>query len=118
MSELERALDEIRGHDGVEQVLLIGRDGLLVHQLGSGQLDSETVAALTPGLLAACSSLGEAAGSGSFSTAVVEWSDAVGIVGAVSDDLLLAVVLRRDVGFAPLLRAIRERRSRIAELVE
>lgn len=117
MSELDTSLEELRAHAGVEHVLLVGRDGLLIHQSGAEEIDGETVAALTPGLVWACTSLGESAVQGPFRTAVLEWRDGIGIVADLSEDVLLVILLHPEVGFAPLLHAIRTRRAHLAELV-
>jgi predicted regulator of Ras-like GTPase activity (Roadblock/LC7/MglB family) len=116
MTELDTVISDLRGHRGVEHVLLVGRDGLLVHRSGDDGLDAETVAALSPGLAAACASVADASEGGEFRTAVLEWEHGVGILAAVSDELLLVVIVGPDVGFAPLLRTIRAERSRIAGL--
>jgi predicted regulator of Ras-like GTPase activity (Roadblock/LC7/MglB family) len=118
MSELETAVQRFRAHDGVEQVLLIGRDGLLIHQSGASDADTETVAALAPGLTADCSAMAAAAGRGRCRTVVMEWERGVGILAAVADDLLLLVLVRQGVGFASLLRSVREQQSTLAMLAE
>jgi CheY-like chemotaxis protein len=66
-------------------------------------IDGETVAAMAPGVVAACTAFARAAGRGAFATAVLELADAVAIVTSLPPDLLLAIVLRPRVGFAPLL---------------
>lgn len=116
MSEIETVLQDLRVHEGVEHLLLLGRDGLLIHHSGDNGVDTETVAALAPGLASAGAALGDAAGRGDFATAVLEWESGVGILVSVSSDTLLAILLRSDIGFAPLLRAIRERRADLAAL--
>jgi predicted regulator of Ras-like GTPase activity (Roadblock/LC7/MglB family) len=118
MSEINTILRRLQSHEGVEQVLLIGRDGLLVHQSGSSEIDAETVAALVPGLAAGCTAVAEAAACGRCRTTVMEWDEGVAILASVSDDLLLLVLVRPGVGFAPLLRAVREQQSELAMLVE
>ncbi|MBA4157077.1 MAG: roadblock/LC7 domain-containing protein [Gemmatimonadetes bacterium] len=116
MSELETVLEDLRVHEGVEHLLLLGRDGLLIHHSGGDGVDTETVAALAPGLASAGAALGDAAGRGEFSTAVLEWEAGVGVLASVSSDTLLAILLHPGVGFAPLLRSIRERRADIAAI--
>ena len=116
MSDIETVLQDLRSYEGVEHLLLLGRDGLLIHHTGSNGVDTETVAALAPGLASACASFGEAAANGEFSTAVLEWHDGVGILVSVSVDLLLVLLLSPGVGFAGLLRAVRERRSELAAI--
>lgn len=115
MSELDELLSELREHPGVRHALLLGRDGLLIRHLGDGAaIERDTVAAMVPGVGAACSELGRAADRGDFSTAVVEYAAGVAIVVAVSPELLLALVLEPGVGFAPLLHRVRGERDRLA----
>lgn len=117
MSELDRALEAFRAHDGVEHVLVAGNDGLLIQHAGDGALDAETLSAMVPGVVSAASALGQAAGSGEAATVVVRMAHGVAVVAALADDLLLAVLLRDGVGFAPLLRDVAERRASLAALV-
>ena len=116
MSELESALDRLRGHAGVNDLILLGRDGLVIRHVGTGRND-EPVAARVPGITAACAALGAAAGTGSFSTAVLEFDAGVVIVTILSAEMYLALLLRPGVGFAPLLRALRQERRVIAQLL-
>jgi predicted regulator of Ras-like GTPase activity (Roadblock/LC7/MglB family) len=117
MSELDRALSSIRGHEGVEHVLVLGRDGLLIQHSGVGALDAEDVAAMVPGIVSAASGLGSAAGQGEAATVVVRFRQGVAVVEELSPDLLLAVLLRADVGFAALLRELSRERERLGTLI-
>ena len=117
MSELDQALDRIRSHDGVEHVLVLGRDGLLIQHAGLRELDADTVSAMVPGVAQAAAALGGAAGLGQASTVVVRLDDGVAVVQGLSDEVLLAVLLRGNVGFAPLLRELGEGRPSLAALV-
>jgi predicted regulator of Ras-like GTPase activity (Roadblock/LC7/MglB family) len=117
MSQLDDALDRIRSHDGVEHVLVLGRDGLLIQHAGRGALDAETVSAMVPGVAQAAGALGGAAGTGAAATVVVRLERGVAIVQELSDDVLLAVLVRPSVGFAPLLHDLSESRGQLASLV-
>jgi predicted regulator of Ras-like GTPase activity (Roadblock/LC7/MglB family) len=117
MSELEDALDRIRSHDGVEHVMVLGRDGLLIQHTGSGALDAETVSAMVPSVASAASALGDAAGAGGARTVAVRLERSVAVVQALSDEVLLAVLLKDGVGFAPLLRDLAESHVALAALV-
>ena len=117
MSQLDDALDRIRSHDGVEHVLVLGRDGLLIQHAGGAPLDAETVSAMVPGVAQAASALGGAAGTGDAGTVVVRLERGTAIVQTLSDDVLLAVLLAASVGFAPLLRDLAESRGTLASLV-
>lgn len=118
MTQLDDALRSVQEHDGVEHVLLVGMDGLLVRHVGDGtSLDPDRVAAMVPGVVTAAGSFSHAAEGGDPMTAVLELDRGVAVLTPLSDELLLAVLLRRGVGFAPLLREIRRGRSRLASLV-
>lgn len=118
MSELDQALSRLRAHQGVRDILLLGRDGLLVRHLGGETpIEVETVAAMVPALATSCAAVGRATEQGEFTTAVVEFAAGVFIVVSLSADLLLALVLDQSVGFAPLLREVRRERDRLASLL-
>lgn len=117
MPPLETALAALGAHPGVEHVLVLGRDGLLIQHAGGAGLDAETVSAMAPGVATAAAGLGRAAGLGDARTVAVQLEGGVALVAALSADLLLAVVLRDGVGFAPLLRELAERRGELAGLV-
>jgi len=118
MSQLDQALTSLQSHAGVRHLLLLGHDGLLIRHLGQGALpEAETVAAMVPALANACQALGRASGSGGFTSVVVELEAAVAIVVSLSAELLLAVIVEPHVGFAPLLRAARQERARLAALL-
>jgi predicted regulator of Ras-like GTPase activity (Roadblock/LC7/MglB family) len=117
MSELDRALELLWDHPGVERLVLLGRDGLVVRQLGDGAADGEALAARIPGLAAACDAIGRSGGQGTLNTAVLEFDRGVAIVLPLSADLLLAVLVQPDTGFAPLLRQLRRDRHRLLELL-
>jgi predicted regulator of Ras-like GTPase activity (Roadblock/LC7/MglB family) len=117
MSELDAVLADLRGHPGVDHLILLGRDGLVVRHIGHRDGDEEAVAARVPGVEAACRALGAAASRGSFTTAVVEFEQGVAIVVSLPGELLLAALVRPDVGFAPLLREVRRSRQRLADLL-
>jgi predicted regulator of Ras-like GTPase activity (Roadblock/LC7/MglB family) len=116
MSELEAALARLRGHPGVEQLILLGSDGLVIQQI-DGPGEEETVAARIPGIAAACESLGRASGTGRFATAVLEFEQGVVIACALSPELLLAARIQPGIGFAALLRELRRERAHLIELI-
>jgi predicted regulator of Ras-like GTPase activity (Roadblock/LC7/MglB family) len=118
MSELDEALSRLHRHEGVRHILLLGRDGLLVRHLGGPTaIEVETVAAMVPALATSSAAVGRATELGDFATAVVELSEGVAIVVALSGDLLLALILDPSVGFAPLLREVRHERDQLASLL-
>jgi predicted regulator of Ras-like GTPase activity (Roadblock/LC7/MglB family) len=118
MTQLDDALLDLKAHDGVEHVLLVGTDGLLVRHVGGGDgPDPERIAAMLPGLTTAAGAFARAVAGGDSSTTVLEMDQEVAIVVPLSPELLLAVLLRGGVGFRPLLRDLRRERGRLAGLV-
>lgn len=118
MTQLDQALSRLMDHPGVEHLLLLGQDGLLVRRLDRAEgIDAETVAAMAPGVVGACTSFAQAAGRGTFATAVLALEDAVAIVTSLPPELLLAVILRSGVGFGPLLQELGRERTRLSSLV-
>ncbi len=117
MSELDQTLAALRAHEGVQHVLVLGRDGLLIRHAGEGDLDPETVSAMIPAITSAAGELGGAAERGEVRTVVVRLRGAVAVVEVLADDLLLAILLRDGVGFAPLLRDLARDRDRLASMI-
>lgn len=117
MPPLETALQSLRSHPGVEEILVVGRDGLLIQHVGDGRMDAETVSAMLPALAQAAGDLGAAAGKGAAATVVVRLEHGVAVLQELSPDLLLAALVAGGVGFAPLLDELHRRRAEIAGLV-
>lgn len=117
MSDLDQALERLGAHPGVEHVLVLGRDGLLIQHLGARTLDAETVSAMVPGLAQAAGALGEAAGAGGASLVVVRLERGAALVSVLSAEILLALLVAEGANFAALLRELSERRDALAALV-
>jgi len=113
IQELVRAL---RARDGVEAVVLLGRDGLVVDALGAPGIDNERLAALVPLVVGAADELGSQAGRHDLATAVLEYSEGAAIVSPIgSDAILLVLATLTEIG--PLLYELRRNRGRLASLV-
>lgn len=117
MTALDQALHELHSHSGVEHVLLLDREGLLVCHVGAAGFDAEHLAAVVPSITAGCDALGRTARQGEARTVVVELEHGVAIAAPLSRELLLLVLLGAGVGFAPLLRELRTGGERLASLV-
>lgn len=112
--DLVRALAQ---REGVEAVVILGRDGLLIDTRTAGNLDGEHLAALSPAVASAAEALGQAAGHGSFVTTVVEYERGHAIVSAISGDALLLLVVHDSANLGALLFDLRRHRANIASLV-
>jgi predicted regulator of Ras-like GTPase activity (Roadblock/LC7/MglB family) len=117
MPALDTALEKLRAHPGVREVLVLGSDGLLIQHVGDGAIDPETVAAMVPGLAQAAASLGTAARRGAPLSVVLRLEHGVAVVEELSGDLLLALLLDEGVGFAGLLRDVQRERTHLAGIV-
>jgi predicted regulator of Ras-like GTPase activity (Roadblock/LC7/MglB family) len=112
--DLVRALAQ---REGIEAVVILGRDGLLIDTRTSGDLDGEHLAALTPAVASAAEKIGQAAGQGSFVTAVVELERGHAVVSAVSAEALLLLIVHPSAHLGALLHDLRRHRANIASLV-
>ena len=117
MPPLETALAALGAHPGVDHVLVLGRDGLLIQHAGGAGLDAETVCAMAPGVAAAAAGWAAPPGWATCRRSPSSWRTAWRWSPSSRRDLLLAVLLRDGVGFAPLLRELAERRGELAGLV-
>jgi hypothetical protein len=113
IQELVRALRE---RDGVEAVVLLGRDGLVVDAQAAQNVDAERLAAVVPLVVGAADELGEQVARGGVATVVLEYQSGVAIVSALGTDaILLVLATLRETG--PLLYELRRNRGRLATLV-
>jgi predicted regulator of Ras-like GTPase activity (Roadblock/LC7/MglB family) len=112
--DLVRALAQ---REGVEAVVILGRDGLLIDTRTKGDLDGEHLAAMTPAIASAAEAIGHAAGRGSLITTVIEYERGHAIVSAVSPEALLLLIVHPSAHLGALLHDLRRHRANIASLV-
>ena len=113
IQELVRALST---RDGVEAVVLLGRDGLVVDAQSATGVDAERLAAVVPLVVGAADELGEQVARGDISTIVLEYERGVAIVSPLGADAIL-LVLATLKETASLLYELRRNRGRLATLV-
>lgn len=123
---LKQLVEAIVQHEGVEAVLVIGRDGLLVDgRTGSAPVDLDSLAAHLPRVLNAATALGDAAsgdgqaqsGRGELVSAVMEFEQGLALAAVLSPEASLLVLLGRGSNAAPLLYDLRRFRGRIASII-
>lgn len=125
---LKQLVEAIVQHDGVEAVLIIGRDGLLVDgRTGSAAVDLEALAAHLPRILGAVSALGAAAGGdaaagsgegrGELLSTVMEFEQGLALAAVLSPDASMLVLMSRGANAGPLLYDLRRFRGRIASII-
>lgn len=106
----------IRQKPGIEAVVVLGRDGLLIDSQGSLNLDAEGLAARVPGIVAAADEIGTTSGRGTMRIAVIEQENGYAVVSSVGDDALLCVLTTRTADLGSLLYDVRRHRESIARL--
>ena len=116
MPTIRDVVQLLGGREGVQAVIVLGRDGLTIDANTNG-LDADGLAALVPSVIASCTRLGVAAGRGEFGTGVVEFGDGLAVLAAITQETLLAVFVDRGVNIGPLLYELQRHRGAIAGLL-
>jgi len=117
MPSIRDLVAAIRQRDGVEAVIVLGHDGLLIHSQIGPDLDAEGVAARVPGIIATADEFGAAVSRGQLVTAVLEHRDGLAIVSVLSPEVILLVLLTPRANIGQLLFELRRNREQIAALV-
>jgi predicted regulator of Ras-like GTPase activity (Roadblock/LC7/MglB family) len=116
MPTIRDVVAALAGREGVQAVVVLGRDGLPIDAKADG-LDADGLAALVPSVVAACTRLGTAAGRGEFGTGVVEFGQGSLVIASISSDTLLAVATKPNTNLGSLLYELRRHRGAIAGLL-
>jgi predicted regulator of Ras-like GTPase activity (Roadblock/LC7/MglB family) len=117
MATIRDLVGAIRKREGVEAVVVLGRDGLVIDSQTSDELTPDDLAAHVPSVLTAADELGGAAERGALATAVLEYERGLAIVSVLSGDALLLVLARPNPNLGQLLFELRRNREHIAALV-
>ena len=107
----------LRQRPGVDAVLVLGRDGLLIEGFAAPGLNNDDLAARVPALVSEAEALGKAAMQGGLATAIVENEKGYAIIAALADDTLLLLLLRPSADLGGLLFDVRRYRGNIASLI-
>jgi len=117
MPTIRDLVSALRRRDGVDAVIVLGRDGLLIDGAAEDTLDPEGLAAHVPPMVMAAMELSAASGRGEFGLLVLEYGAGTAIVTAASPDALLLVLLRPAANLSSLLYDLRRHRAQIAAIV-
>lgn len=117
MPTLRELTEAIQLRQGVQAVVILGADGLLIETHDTAHSHAEALAARVPAVATAASQLGDSAGAGDAGMAVLEFEQGYGVVLRLSDQVLLFVSATPDVALADLLFDLRQHRSSMAALV-
>jgi predicted regulator of Ras-like GTPase activity (Roadblock/LC7/MglB family) len=106
----------IRRRPGIEAVVVLGRDGLLIDSQSTTELDSEGLAARVPGIVAAADEIGITTGKGAMRIALVEHESGYAVISSVGDDALMCVLTTHSADLGSLLYDVRRHRESISRL--
>ena len=118
-------MSSIRAQPGVDAVILLGRDGLVIDGESPPALDPHELAARTRTFLDGSDSLmrldteSRPEGAGGMVTAVLEYPGRYGVVSVLSSEAMLLVLADKGAKdeLGPLLYQLRARRDEIAALL-
>lgn len=127
MPTLRELTEAIQHRPGVQTVVIVGADGLVIETHDSAEAagrgsgpgvfyDAESIAARAPAAATAASQLGESAGSGAARLLLMEYDSGYGIILQLSAEAMLFVAASRDVALADLLLDLRRHRAPMAAL--
>ena len=117
MPTIRDVVKVLRNREGVDAVIVLGRDGLPIDSRTSDTLDSENVAALVPPIVESCSRLGAASGRGAFGFGVVQFDSGLAVIGELTPETLLAILVQPEINIGQLLFELRRHRAAIAQLL-
>ena len=117
MPTLRELTEAIQNRPGVESVVILGADGLLIETHQSARNDAEAIAARVPAVSMAVSQLGGASGTGHASMGILEFDHGYGAFMSLSEQVLLYVSAGASVDLSGLLYDLRRHRSAMAALV-
>ena len=117
MAGLRDVVQGLLQRDGVDAVVVISGDGLTIDHATRNGLDTETIAALIPGLAQNARRLGAAATRGDLSTGVLEFGAGLAIFTDLGQNNLLLVLVQPNTNVGALLFDLRRHRPAISQLL-
>lgn len=117
MATIRDVVQVLGQRDGVDTIVVLGRDGLPIDSFSRNQTDIEGVAALVPSLVNACNALGVSAARGEFNSCVSEYGGGLVVITVITPEALIAVFSGPDADVGKLLFELRRYRSAIAGLL-
>jgi len=117
MSNITDFTSALRQRPGVDAVLVLGRDGLLIDGFAPAGTDNDDLAARAPSIVVEADALGLASGQGTLATAILEMERGYTVVSVLADDSLLMIQLSSSADLGGLLFDIRRNRGNIAALI-
>src|SRR5882762_826989 len=117
MATIRDVVEALSRSNGVDAVVVVGRDGLPIDSRVANGVDADSVAALLPTAIKHMAQLGDAGGRGDFTSAVLEFGGGLAVVAVLHADALLIVLVQPATNVGALLFDLRRHRTAIAGLL-
>jgi predicted regulator of Ras-like GTPase activity (Roadblock/LC7/MglB family) len=117
MATIREVVEALSRSNGVDAVVVVGRDGLPIDSRVANGVDADSVAAVLPTVIKHMAELGAAGGRGDFGTAVLEFGKGLAVVAVLHADALLIVLVQPATNVGALLFDLRRHRTAIAGLL-
>ena len=117
MPSIRDVVAAIRQRDGVEAVVVLGRDGVVIDSDTASAIDADRVAAFVPAVLQAAEALAATAELGALGTAVLEHDHGFAVIAGLSADAILLVFVQPTTELGALLYELRRNRAGLSALV-
>jgi predicted regulator of Ras-like GTPase activity (Roadblock/LC7/MglB family) len=117
MASIRDLVGALRQREGVDAVIVLGRDGLLIDSQAAQGLNPEDLAARIPPIIGPADEFGSAAGRGEVVTVILEHRQGLAIMSVLSAEAILLVLVQPGANIGQLLYELRRNREQIAALV-
>ena len=117
MPSIRDVVQALSKRQGVDSVLVMGRDGLPIDSVCRDGVDAEAVAALVPALVVWCDKVGSAGSRGTSRTQVIECDEGFIIISVITTDAILALFVQPNTNVGSLLFELRRYQAAIAGLL-
>src|SRR2546426_8135282 len=116
MATIRDVVEALSRSNGVDAVVVVGRDGLPIDSRVANGVDADSVAAVLPTAIKQMAQLGDAGGRGDFATAVLEFGRGLAIVAGLKAQALLIALVQPATKLGALLFPLRRNRTAIPGL--
>ena len=117
MPTIRELVQALARRDGVDAVVVVGRDGLPIDAASANGIDPDGLAALLPTTIRSMGELGAAGDRGEFATAVLEFGAGLAVIAVLHADAMLVILVQPDSNVGTLLFDLRRHRTAIAGLL-
>jgi predicted regulator of Ras-like GTPase activity (Roadblock/LC7/MglB family) len=117
MPGLREVVQHLIKRDGVDAVLVVSADGLIIDHAASPGVDTDAIAALLPALTQSARQVGEVTAGGRLTHAAFEFGNRQLVLSALGDDIYLAILTSPDVNIGNLLYDLRRHQPALASLI-